>query len=366
MKIDRNTIDLMGALGEGVIVLDSSMNIITGNRAAEKITGAGLSRRKGAALRELLEERNRPLLEIIENAVAGRELCRSRVVIYNRGNRNGTLHLTVISRGNGPHRPAALHYIVMNDLTELWRLHHQHKSLLLQFRRSYSWQIENLRQVAESIAHEVRNPIVTIGGYANLLLKKISGDDGKNGEIRKHLTYIKSNADRLNSLVTQVEKYSDVSDLSLKKENIVTLVREVIRYGQRFAKRQGIELNIQDIDTREYHAFFDRDKMRLALYNLMKHSILLTKKGSPLMMHIQFAHYELCITFEIRTDLPKEEVTFLFNPFYSLQNRELNFDLAVAQRITMLHGGVIDPSWHPLGILTLRLCIPKEKRLERT
>ncbi len=38
---------------------------------------------------------------------------------------------------------------------------------------------------------------------------------------------------------------------------------------------------------------------------------------------------------DIHTDMQKEETPFLFKPFYSPGNRELSFDLALAQRIDM-------------------------------
>jgi nitrogen-specific signal transduction histidine kinase len=68
---------------------------------------------------------------------------------------------------------------------------------------------------------------------------------------------------------------------------------------------------------------------------------------------------------DIPTDMQKEETPFLFNPFYSTGSRELNFDLALAQRIVMQHGGVIRASWKPERVLRLHLSMPREKRLDR-
>ncbi len=365
MKLDKHIGELLNSLEEGVIVLDELANIIYRNRAAEKILGIKIDLRERGSARRAFGSFCGDLYEIAASALSSGQKTKNREIACRRGNREAKVQVSAYPYPDEKRRRGVNLFIVLHDITEIWRLHSTQRRLVSQLRKNYTDQLENLRQIAESVAHELRNPIVTIGGYANLLLKKFRGAGGEQGEHGRYLSYIREETDRLATIVTQVERYADLNEVHLKRENMVRIIQSALRRGRKLAAKSSVSLVAPELELREYHIYVDRDKIKSAYVNLLKNSILLSKKEKPVQVHYSATPYELCLSVDVRTSLMKEDVPFLFNPFYSTGMRELNFELAASQRIAILHGGIIDTLWQPEDNLTFRFTIPKEKRLSR-
>ena len=365
MKFDKHTIELINRLREGVLVLDEQKNVIVRNRAAETILGLKIKPRDRINIENLFRARNPELYRFLFQAFQSCDNHQDYGIVYHKKSRTVRLLASTYAHWEGNLPREYFFFIILRDITEVWRLVQREKHLLLQLRKSYMDQMENLRQIAQSVAHEVRNPIVSIGGYANLMLKKLDAGEGRPEDFTNFLNIIRSDTERLHRIVDQVEKYSDASEISLRKENIVSLFRQMIEYGKKLSREHGVAFEEPPILSDEYQVYIDRQRLKLGLYNLVRHSILLSRSESRLKTRLNFTPFEVDFTLDIHTDMQKEETPFLFNPFYSTSNRELNFDLALAQRIVMQHGGVIRASWKPESVLRLHLSMPREKRLDR-
>ncbi len=365
MEFEKYFGDFIGHLNEGIMVLDDRMRVIMRNRSAERILGVRINPRKKTAIGDLIEQENEEVLKLIKVSCLTCTEYKSHEITYHKKNRDIKIRLTMHTQWRKIASKGYYFFIIINDISEVWKLHSKEKQLRSQLQRTYLDQMENLRQIAQSVAHEVRNPIVSIGGYAQFLLKKFPPVGKDSADFRKYLSYINEDADRLSQIVRRVEKYSDISEINLDRENIVRLVRESFKFARGFANRRSVPFETSDIETREYFIFIDRAKIKKVLHNLLKHSVILSLKESPVRAQAQFTSFEFSLTIDTPTALPREEVPFLFNPFYSMQKQALNFDLAAAQRIAILHGGIITTVWKPENRLTIRLSIPREKRVER-
>lgn len=365
MKLDKYIAELLNSLGEGVLILDEHANITYRNRAAEKILGIKIDLRERGSARRLFGSFCGDLYEIAMDTLSSGQTTKNREIACRRGNREARVLVAAHPCPDKKRRDGVALFIVLRDITELWRLHSSQRRLVSQLRKNYTDQLDNLRQIAESVAHELRNPIVTIGGYVNLLFKKLRGEGREQEEYGRYLGTIREETDRLATIVTQVERYTDLNEVHLKRENMVRIIQSALRRGRTLAAKSSVSLVAPELDLREYHIYVDRDKIKSAYVNLLKNSILLSKKEKPVQVHYSATPYELCLSVDVKTSLLKEDVPFLFNPFYSAGMRELNFELAASQRIAILHGGIIDTLWQPEDNLTFRFTIPKEKRLSR-
>ncbi|HSV97745.1 MAG TPA: histidine kinase dimerization/phospho-acceptor domain-containing protein [Spirochaetota bacterium] len=365
MNFDKHTIELINRLHEGVLVLDEQKNVIVRNRAAETLLGLKIRPRHKINIKNLFQSRNPELYRFLFQAFQSCDNHQDYEIVYHKKSRAVRLLVSTYAHWEGDSPREYFFFIILRDITEVWRLVRREKHLLVQLGRSYMSQMENLRQIAQSVAHEVRNPIVSIGGYTNLMLKKLDAGEERPENFRNFLNIIHSDTERLHRIVDQVEKYSDASEISLRKENIVNLFRQMIEYGKKLSLEHRVTFDAPAINPGEYHIYVDRARLKLGLYNLVRHSILLSRSESRLKARLNFTPFEVDFMLDIRTDMQKEETLFLFNPFYSTSNRELNFDLALTQRIVMQHGGVIRATWKPESILRLHLSIPREKRLDR-
>jgi nitrogen-specific signal transduction histidine kinase len=352
-------------MDEGVLVLDERRVVIVKNRAAEKIIGHRLNPASRTCIDTLLAESNRPFCTLLEDAIASGESFNNREIAYRRRNREARLLVSAFSHTYPPPARTTHMYVLLRDITRLWHLHVKEKQLMAQVRKNYIIQMENLRQIAESVAHEVRNPIASIGGYANLLVRKIDSGNGCAGEYRKYIAYIREDAERLLALVSEVEKYTDNSGVRFSRENVMRVVADSISFAKRFGTRTGVKVEAPQVEPAECLVYIDTARLKAAFRNLVRQAITLSSGTEPVSIHLHVNPFEIVFAIDINTKLPREDVPFLFNPFFSVHERMMNFDLANAQRVLMLHGGMISTHWGGEDRLTFRLSMPREKRLLR-
>ena len=359
--------NLLNHLDEGVLLVDTRERVIFINRYAKRAFGLKQRKNHHGSLSSLLESSNPGFYRFLSQSIKdNRFVSHHEMTFIQKKERELKLMITLLppAPGNGgkPHFS-----IIIKDITEIWKLHLKEKRLIYQIKNRYIDQMETLRQIADSVAHEVRNPIVSIGGYANLLLRKCALKDGRDlEELKKYITYIKEDAERLNHIVNQVERYSDISDIKFQRENTVTVFQEIFRYAKKISQKEKITLETPPIELEEYPIYIDRSKFSTAIKNLLRHSLLLSLPDRPVVISLRFAPYEISLKIELTTNkLKEEDVHFIFNPFYSLSTQNVDFDLAIAQRLIILHGGIIQTNMDNKNRLLFRISIPKEKRLSR-
>ncbi len=354
--------EMLDQLNEGLIIIDDENRISFINRAARTILGI---RRNGSSrqqLRDCINGPNLEFIELVEEGCGKSKRLKDQEVQYRRGNSLLRLVVSIFPIKDRPvHGPC--HLIIVNNITELWRLHNRERSHLGRLRRSYTNQIEILQAIADSVAHEVRNPISSIGGYADLLLKKCGDPAQDKNELAKYLIYIKEDADRLNSIVSLVERYSDMSDIKLRRENAILVFRDALRIARKLAIMRNRPIEFPHIDSDEYYIFVDKKKLRAAFMDIFSQSLEWSVPDRPLIVDFQFSPYEASLNVEFLTEkIRRGDMHFIFNPFMLTYPRKPSFNLSLAQRIIILHGGIIDVSLQQENRLVQRVVFPREKR----
>src|SRR6056297_174948 len=352
---------MMNYLHEGVLIIDNESSIIDSNISARKMMGNNGELQRGESLLDRIPRRNRKLRDLILKTSNILENVYEQPVTFNGSGKTAKLVVTIIHAETSDDTPSTYRMILLHDTTRLWKMHREQRELIRQIKRNYSDHLESLKQIADNVAHEVRNPLVSIGGYANLLLRKYEeGVDIE--ETKKYLEYIKQDAERLNQLTSMVEEYSDIKDMRLSEIHLDSFLNEMIELLTLSAagKNISVENNI-DHET-ECSLFIDQKKMNTALTNLLNFAAVNCEKGSRVSISRHFNSFEASIIISFESDEFREDsVQFIFDPFHPGNAATSNFDMAVAQRIVILHGGIIYPTVSE-NTVTFRVTIPREKR----
>ena len=94
--------------------------------------------------------------------------------------------------------------IEITDVTEIYRLHERERSMLLGIQAVQRERIESLGQFSLAVAHQIRNPLMVVGGFAGRLLRGKTADDPE----AEALTMILDGAKRLEAVVQAVSAYA--------------------------------------------------------------------------------------------------------------------------------------------------------------
>ncbi len=197
-------------------------------------------------------------------------------------------------------------------------------------------------KAVSEIAHDMKTPLMAIGGFANLISRKLDSDDPS----RKKVDIIIQETSRLESMVRDMLDFGRPLELQLTKANLNELTRESLQVVQPMAREAGVELKA-DLEPSLPLILVDIPKVKQVLLNLVANAV----QASPAGEHIL-----------VKTHVNKNKVVFevidcgcgieegvresIFHPFFSTKKEGTGLGLAIVRKIVEAHGGVVscDPN----------------------
>jgi signal transduction histidine kinase/putative methionine-R-sulfoxide reductase with GAF domain len=199
-----------------------------------------------------------------------------------------------------------------------------------------------LGEVTAGLAHEIRNPLATIGGFARRLHRKLAEDF----PYKNYASIVIREVDRLEALLGDVLAYSKQVPPSLEACRIDTLVRDMVDiYREDFQDKQiAIELRLSaDPPTIEA----DSQQLKQVFINLFANAMQAMPNGGTLTVQIEpWPRDEgdgVVITIsDTGGGVPQEVVENIFNPFFTTKQEGTGLGLALSKRVVEGHGGTIE------------------------
>lgn len=212
-----------------------------------------------------------------------------------------------------------------------------------------------LGQLSAGLAHEIRNPLSTIKGSAEMLLKNVDA----NGAIAHELAgFISTEVDRTNALVTRFLDFARPLALRLEKTEITEVIDEAVAQ---------VEKHTPPLDVSIYKNYspdippllLDRQLIERVLYNL----ILNAAQASPAQSSVTVKTRQLGQTLEISvidrgTGIAPKDRESIFNPFFTTKSSGVGLGLAIVSKIVDEHGGQIDVESEPGAGSVFRVFLP--------
>ncbi len=184
------------------------------------------------------------------------------------------------------------------------------------------------RTFFENTSHELKTPLMTINGYAEGLEKGVVTDYKKVGRI------INSQTRRMSSLIEDILYISKVESgmVTLQKEKIEvdSYIQDILMPFEGIVMNKGIEITI---NLNKGYINADPDKLEHAISNLITNAI----KYADRRIEIDYTDNRLSIWNDGPT-LSDEELSHIFERFYTSSNGNTGIGLALAKEIIKLHG----------------------------
>jgi len=206
-----------------------------------------------------------------------------------------------------------------------------------------------LGQLTAGLAHELRNPLASIKGSADLLARRSATDPMSRelGEI------ISSEVDRTNLLVTRFLSFA--KPLEPQRETI-----DVTDIIDRAARHANVEI-IRDYSPDVPPLAVDPALIEQVFINLLSNAAQASEPGAPIIVSTRRKPHGIEIDVIDRgSGIPPDKMETIFNPFFTTKQTGVGLGLAIVSKIVNGHGGRMTVDSEPGKGSTFRVCLPLE------
>ncbi|WP_419786851.1 ATP-binding protein [Pseudodesulfovibrio sp.] len=327
---------IIDEIREDIFLLDKAGNVVDVNRIVWQ--RAGVSRKSllgkpcwhGARLRD------------------GSVFCShlDPVCPFHKTLRSGEKEETLVTRVNGSGllqyyrlyaypifdmRGHMTHVMVMHrDITE--RTH----------REKYQQQRDKFAIIGEMstyLAHEIRNPLFAVGGFANSLLKSSNLGEKE----REKVQIIASETMRLDRMLTNMLNFARPSHAPAGRVDILAVCSDAAELMDIGYGKQGYRVEVLSPAVPLPTVQGDQDAIKQCLVNLIKNAIEAMPEGGSITLEL--AMEQAMVVIRVRDSgigMSEHELDQVFNPFYSTKEDGSGLGLAMIKKIVEECGGHVE------------------------
>lgn len=320
--------NILEGISSGVIAVDLNGTINIFNRAAEQITHYSRKEVLGKKYRKKFAKGQPATAAIMEALQShGTVTNQQRKMITKDGVE------IIISCSTAPICDADGKVIgaieTFSDLTEV-------KKLEEQVRRADRLAV--LGEMAATVAHEIRNPLGGIEGFALLLEKDLEHDE----QLRIMARNIVDGARSLNRIVATLLDFTRPVELNLQHEKIDEIIESAFRFLNEDTSRSMEKIKVEKRYETDRPLLADKERLSQVFLNLILNAVQAMPDGG----HLKIVSREVDSGVEIRMEdtgcgIPDEIGRKLFTPFFTTKEDGTGLGLPTAQKIISAHGGQI-------------------------
>ncbi len=202
--------------------------------------------------------------------------------------------------------------------------------------------LSSLGNLAAGLAHELRNPLSAIRGYATYLAEKLKADP----MARATAELLVTETERLNRVLGDLLSVARPSSLRLAECDLAELQRKAYALALPEAEAKGIALK----STNPFHEAritADADKLLQAIFNLLLNAIQATPSGGTVELSLSRSGdgWQIAVR-DTGPGIPKEALKQIFTPYFSTKANGSGLGLPISQGIVARHGGSIQVTSH--------------------
>ena len=194
------------------------------------------------------------------------------------------------------------------------------------------------------VAHDLRSPLTSIRGQADLLVQRLNRDVPPVDWLRARVAHIRGASDRMQGMIGELLdaarlQIGEQLDLNLRPVDVVELVRRAVEYAQALGRHIRLDLESDSIVANVDGARFER-----VLHNLLSNAVKYSSPAAPIEIRVRHDADELTVAvIDHGFGIPAEELARVTTPFYRASTARAipgtGLGLAGVKAIVEQHGG---------------------------
>jgi two-component system sensor histidine kinase HydH len=227
--------------------------------------------------------------------------------------------------------------IILRDLREI-------KQLEEKVRRSEK--LAAIGELAASVAHEIRNPLSSIKGFAQYLRHALK-DKPREKEYAETMV---SEVDRINTVVTDLLTFARPMESELVPTDVTELIEHTVRLIQADAQTRNINVQIRISDLSKIP--LDANQMTQAILNLLLNALQAVRNGGRIEVGAELNTSDSLLKIWVEDDgsgISADQKKKIFDPFFTTREKGTGLGLAIVHKIVENHRGEINLESPPVG-----------------
>jgi two-component system NtrC family sensor kinase len=202
--------------------------------------------------------------------------------------------------------------------------------------------LASLGRLTADVAHEIRNPLTALGGFARRLHKIAEGNKEK-----EYAEIVLTEVDRLERILKDVLTFSRDARSHLEKQHVEETLDDIMKIYSDLCREQSISIEIRR-EENLMPVLIDRDQVRQAMSNLISNAIDAMPSGGQLTLtagkeNINGVTYIFLRVADTGEGIPAQNLPLIFEPFFTTKKigHGTGLGLSITRKIMEEHGGFI-------------------------
>jgi signal transduction histidine kinase len=211
-----------------------------------------------------------------------------------------------------------------------------------------------LGKAVSSLAHDLKTPLIAIGGLSRLVQKRLKEDD----QSQKNLDTIIQEIQRLEKMVEEMLDFSRPLELHRSEKDVTQLINQTIDIVSPVAQKKRVELQIGSSRS-SLLVSIDDLRIKQVLINLLINAVEASSEGDV----VKVCGYEekgkfLIEVIDCGCGIPSEKREEIFTPFFTTKHGGTGLGLPIAKKIVEAHQGYLEVLNNSEKGATFRIVIP--------
>ncbi len=203
--------------------------------------------------------------------------------------------------------------------------------------------LASLGTLTAALAHELRNPLVAIKTFTQLLPERFEDDEFRNHFLR----IVSGEVDRISTLINELLEFARPSDPKVAAEDVNAILDSILFLVSTGTKKKHMEI-IKDFAPNLPSVPIDREQIKQVFLNILINAIEATEDGGKIYVRTRIhphANGGPCVQVEV-TDtgcgISLEHLESIFHPFFTTKHKGSGLGLSISSQIVQEHKGSID------------------------
>jgi PAS domain S-box-containing protein len=224
-----------------------------------------------------------------------------------------------------------------------------------------SERLASMGRALSSVAHDLKTPLIAIGGFSRLVRNHLEPDTPDRGK----LDIVIKETERLENMVRDMLDFSRPLELNRTVEDLERVVDEGLVILETTAVEQKVVVR-RPPSPQPVRASMDVMRMKQAIMNLVLNAIQASPEGEVVTVQVAHAGSNAAVDIiDHGPGIPREHREEIFSPFYTTKKEGTGLGLAIVRKIVEAHAGRVTLLDNPGRGMTFRVEIPNSPKPEQ-